>query len=451
MKSALKKYLSINGIFIVLLYVPTSAILYLAVTSNYKPTESFTLVRLIILILFVPIIFKYVLHLLIAPWYSVVENARSKKRPKDFLPSVTVLIPAWNEAVGIVHTIESVIATQYKNLEIIIVNDGSTDSTHNVITQFIADFKVSKSKTSLSIIYYNIKNDGKAKALNHALRFASNDIIITIDADSSMDKNAIHHLVKHFSDPLVASVAGNVVIGNRTRPIGLIQQLEYVYGFYFKRADSLLNAVYIVGGAAAAYRKEVITRTGGFDESIITEGIELSTRLQDQGYKVRYAAEAIVYTEGPQDFEGLCKQRLRWKFGRLLTFYKYRHLFFSFKREHNQYLTFIVLPIAFFAEILLFFEGLLLAAFYIYTFYTNDFVPLAFVILALTLIVFLQILSDPKTRYHSNLFFLAPSAWILFYVMDLVEYQALIRSGTRIIQKKQLVWQKWQRVGVFNS
>lgn len=94
---------------------------------------------------------------------------------------------------------------------------------------------------------------------------ARGEIVITIDSDSAMDGDAIKNLVKYFSDTRVASVAGNVIIGNRTNPIGLMQQLEYLYGFYFKRADSLLNAVYIVGGAAAAYRKKVIQDLGGFD------------------------------------------------------------------------------------------------------------------------------------------------------------------------------------------
>src|SRR6185436_19011390 len=182
-----------------------------------------------------------------------------------------------------------------------------------------------------------------------------------------MDRSAIKHLVKPFTDPRVASVAGNVIIGNRAHPIGLIQQLEYLYGFYFKRADSLLNAVYIVGGAAAGYRRKVIADLGGFDENIITEDIEMSTRLQDHGHHIRYAADAIIYTEGPSDFRSLCRQRLRWKFGRLLTFYKYRHLFFSLKPKHNAFLCFLILPIALFTELLLFFEGALLGVFYAYT------------------------------------------------------------------------------------
>jgi cellulose synthase/poly-beta-1,6-N-acetylglucosamine synthase-like glycosyltransferase len=280
---------------------------------------------------------------------------------------------------------------------------------------------------------------------------ATGEILITIDADSAMRPNTIENMVKHFTDARVASVAGNVIIGNRTRAIGLIQQLEYHYGFYFKKADALLNAVYIVGGAAAAYRRELVVSLGGFDENMITEDIEMSTRLQDEGHYVRYAPDAVVYTEGPSDFAGLCKQRLRWKYGRFLTFLKYKHLFFSFNKKHNFFLSYVILPTALFAEFLLFFEGVLLAVFYAYTIYTNDYMPLAVVITALTVIVSLQILSDSNAKDHKNLFLFAPGAWIIFYIMDAVEYQALIRSLIKFIKKEGLTWQRWARVGVFSD
>jgi len=421
----------------------------LALSTDFVPLNKFSSLRLIALLLFAPIILKYIIHLLIAPWYSLVESSRSKKRPKNYTPSVSVIIPAWNEEVGILTTIKSTLNTRYPNLEIIIVNDGSTDKTHQILTKFVKEYK--NKRHDQAIKYKRISNGGKARALNTALSMARSEIIITIDADSTMEHGTIKNMVKHFTDPRVAAVAGNVAIGNRKKSIGLIQQLEYMYGFYFKRADSLLNAVYIVGGAAAAYRKKIVADMGGFDENSITEDIELSTRLQDHGHHIRYSTDAIVHTEGPLDLKGLCNQRLRWKFGRLLTFYKYRHLFFSLDRKHNPYLGFLILPIALFAEILLFFEGVLLALFYLYTFYTNDFTPLVFVILLLTLVICLQIISDPNASYHKNLFLIAPGGWLLFYIVDIVEYQALIRSLWNLLRKKRPSWQNWIRKGVFEG
>jgi poly-beta-1,6-N-acetyl-D-glucosamine synthase len=437
--------------FLLLLYSFTGLILYLGATRAYIDTTDFSIIRLIILLLFAPIIIKYLIHLIVAPWYPLANHVRSRRHADIATPLVTVLIPAHNEEIGIEATIRSVINANYPRLEVIVMNDGSTDRTHEVVTSFIKNYKRTRTTRDTSLIYRKIKNGGKARALNKALPHAKGEFIITIDADSVMHQNCIRNMIKMFRNPRVASVAGNVVIGNRRKPVGLIQQLEYLYGFYFKRADALLNTVYIVGGAAAAYRKKIIIELGGYDESIITEDIELSTRLQDHGYLVRYAADAIVYTEGPSDFKALYQQRLRWKHGRLLTFYKYRHLFFSRHGDHNKYLAWMILPIAVFSEVLLLFEVILLVVLYYYTFYTNDFTPLIMFMMLLTGVVCLQIISDPNRRYHWNLLLMAPVAWVVFYIMDFVEIQALIRSIRRLVTRKELSWQRWARVGVFEK
>lgn len=438
-----------SAVFITLLYIPTVLVFYFAFSEDYVPLEKYDSLRFVVLLLFLPIILKYIIQLFAAPLYSLVGYWQQPRGSVPYTPSVSVIIPAWNEEVGITKTIESVLRTNYPALEVIVVNDGSTDGTHDKVMALIG--KHQSDGTSTLIRYELLPNGGKARALNAGIAVATGDIVVTVDADSVMHGRAIHNIVIPFRDPAVASVAGNVTIGNRRRSIGLVQQLEYLYGFYFKRADSLFNSVYIVGGAAAAYRRSVFAMVGSFDEDLITEDIEMSTRLQSFGYKVKYAHNSIVFTEGPSDFHGLCRQRLRWKFGRLLTFYKHRKLFFSLRPGHRFYLSFLILPIALFAELLLFFEGLLLAIFFTYTFYTNDFVPLAFVIVLLSGVIWIQILSDPNMRHHRNLLLVAPVAWLLFYFMDIVEYQALVRSLKRLITRKELVWQKWQRVGVFED
>jgi poly-beta-1,6-N-acetyl-D-glucosamine synthase len=444
------RFIASYAALFVFIYTPTVLVFYFAATKDYIPTDRFIFIRWVMLALFIPIFIKYIIQLLIAPLFPVVEFVRKRKR-SHYAPTVSVIIPAWNEEVGIIRTITSVLDTKYPHLEIVVVNDGSTDKTHEIVTSFLAQYNARRTHSRAQIIYRNIPNGGKAKALNVGLSLATGEILVTIDADSVMRPSAIRNMVKHFTNPRVASVAGNVIIGNRTRAIGLIQQLEYHYGFYFKKADALLNAVYIVGGAAAAYRRSVVVSLGGFDENMITEDIEMSTRLQDEGYYVRYAPDAVVYTEGPSDFVGLCKQRLRWKYGRFLTFMKYRHLFFSLEKKHNYFLTYVVLPIALFAELLLLFEGILLIVFYAYTFYTNDFLPLAYVISALTIIIVLQIFSDSNAKDHKNLLLFAPGAWIIFYIMDFVEYQALMQSIVRLARKEAPTWQRWARVGVFSD
>jgi hypothetical protein len=108
----------------------------------------------------------------------------------------------------------------------------------------------------------------------------------------------------------------------------------------------------------------------------------------------------------------------------------------------------MLLPLAVYAELTLLFEALLLAVFYGYTFYTNDYMPLVFVISFISIVIVIQIIVDSKTRFHANLLILAPVAWIIFYIIDAVEFQALVRSLIRLKNKENVQWQKWVRVGL---
>ena len=440
---------TIFAIFVAGLYIATGGVFYLAATRVYHPVAGFDGIRLTMLILLMPLLAKYVFQLACSPFYWI-KCHMQKKRMEGQTPSVSVLIPAWNEEVGIVKTITSVLNTEYARLQIVVINDGSTDGTHERVVQFIDDYDRTE-HTGTTIKYLNLLNGGKARAMNRALAHAEGDIVITIDADSVMAPDTIANLVKHFDDPSVGGVAGNVIVGNRKKPIEWMQQMEYLYGFFFKRADALFNAVYIIGGAAAAYRRNVLLEMGGFDHSIITEDIEMSTRILSHGYKTRYACDAVVYTEGPSDLKSLCNQRLRWKYGRIMTFIKHRKLFFSLRRTHNPYLTFAVLPIAVYAELLLLTEVVMLGVFFAYTIITSDYMPLAFVITLLTAVVGIQIVTDPKVRFHRNLLWIAPAAWLLFYAVDMVEFQALVRSLRRLASGKELKWQKWVRIGVLDN
>lgn len=433
--------------FVAALYAATFGLFYLAATREYREMPRFDSLRVILLVLLTPLLVKYIVQLVCSPVYSLHSRRRTRSATHRRRPSVSVLVPAWNEEVGIVKTVRSVLNTGYPDLQVVVVNDGSTDGTHDEVTRFLAEHDRSSLRNP-SIEYLRLPNGGKARALNRALVHATGEIIITVDADSVMDADAIDNLVKHFDDPSVGGVAGNVVVANRETPIAWIQQMEYLYGFFFKRSDSVFNSVYIMGGAAAAYRREVLQEIGGFDPSIITEDIEMSTRILSRGHKTRYASDAVVYTEAPSSVGGLCNQRLRWKYGRLLTFLKHRKLFFSVRPEHSPYLTFLVLPLAVYAELLLLAEVVLLGAFFLYTIITNDYMPLACVIGILTSVVYMQILVDPKARFHRNLLCLAPAAWLLFYFVDMIELQALVRSLKRLITRTELEWQKWVRVGV---
>jgi cellulose synthase/poly-beta-1,6-N-acetylglucosamine synthase-like glycosyltransferase len=189
---------------------------------------------------------------------------------------------------------------------------------------------------------------------------------------------------------------------------------------------------------------------GGFDHSIITEDIEMSVRILAHGYKTRYAHDAVVYTEGPSDLGGLSKQRLRWKYGRLLTFMKYKNLFFNLKTG-NLYFTSLILPVAVLAEVCLLLEPLLIAAFFGFSIVTGDYMPLVATITSMTILTLVQISCDSKAKFHRNVIVLAPIAWLLSYIIDAVEYRALCLSIKKLVKRQKLEWQVWTRVGIADS
>lgn len=433
-------------------YAATFMVFHLFLTRHLRPDDDWLFLRWVLLALFAPSLLRYALQLFVAPWYEPVMARRRRRRlrrePAPARPRVSVIVPAWNEEVGIESTVKSILTSTYSDVEVVVVDDGSTDGTWERLCRLAQRCRRDEGR---HLVLHRQDNAGKSRALNTGLLLASGEIIVTIDADCVVDPAALERIVQLFEDERVMSVAGNVKIGNRRSGIGLLQQLEYLYGFYFKKADSLLDSIYIVGGAAAAYRRSVFEELGGFDETIITEDIEMSTRIQDVGMTIQYAPDAVVWTEGATDVTGLAKQRLRWKFGRLTTFWRYRHLFFSLRPHHSRLLTLLVLPVALLCEVLLLLEVFLLVVLITYTFATSDFLPLALYVVLITAVITLQVLTDPKRRENLNLLLLAPGAWVTIYLVDAVELQALVRSLWRFSRGQGLQWQRWQRTGVFTA
>lgn len=432
-----------NVLLLSILYAITITVFYLAATGVHSENESLAVARMFVAILLLPVLSKFIIQLIALPVYSVKDKAQLFNNSSPL--SVSVIIPAYNEEVGIIKTLKSVLDTHYEKLEIVIVNDGSTDNTHELVNKFIEN---EKNDYNAEIKYLKLNNGGKARALNKALKLVSNDIVMTIDGDCLMDIHAITNTVKRFNCEKVGAVAGNVIVGNKSKTIEVIQQLEYLCGFFLRRADSVFNSVFIIGGAAAAYRRTVLLEVGEFCTEIVTEDIEMSTRILAAGYKTRYAADAVTFTEGPSNWRCLFDQRLRWKFGRFQTFIKFQNIFFSKSKQHNKYLTWLVLPIAVYAEFILLIEIFVLAIFFTYTLVCNDYLPLMILITLMTTIIMLKICFDSKKHFHKNLFVIAPVAWLLFLTVDIVEFQALYRSLKRLYKKENLQWQKWVRIGL---
>ncbi len=436
-----------------LLYLLTGAIIGSVFFLHSDVTINIPYLRTVIIIFASVLLTKYFVYMFLSPWNDVVNYFKYHAKKVEYNPLVSVMIPAWNEEVGILTTIRSLLESTYTNMEIIVINDGSTDNSDGIIKDFIATYKKSeiyKSK-KIKLIYSYKENEGKGEALNKAIKISKGDIVVSIDADCIVTDTAIENFVRYFADPTIMAAVGNVKIGNTKTVLGVVQSLEFVFSFYFKKADSLMNTIYIIGGAAGAFRRNIFDVIGNYNPKNITEDIDLSVRIQNAGMKIVYASDSIIYTEGAADIRNLMKQRLRWKRGRFQTFAEFKSMFFSLDKKHNKILSWLILPLAMFGEVQLSFELYFLAFLYIYSFLINDFSSFVSGIIVVSSMFFVQIFfDDPKSRKFS-FYILSPIGWMLFYLATFVEYSALMRSIWAGLRKEEVKWQRWQRSGIHDS
>jgi peptidoglycan-N-acetylglucosamine deacetylase len=250
-----------------------------------------------------------------------VRNHRRLEAARETLAgwpkSVAVILPAYNEEAVICKTVRSVLLPDRRDYEIIVVDDGSSDRTADVVREaFVDDPRVRVFKKA---------NGGKAAAANFALARTEAEIIVSIDADTVLAPDAIPLLVRHFADPAVGAVAGTAVVGNRVNLLTRMQSLEYAIGQSLdRRAFALYNANGIVPGAIGAWRREALLKVGGYASDTVAEDADITFSVIRAGWKVQYEPRAIARTEAPETWRGFLKQRYRWMFGMLQVISKHR-------------------------------------------------------------------------------------------------------------------------------
>jgi len=249
-------------------------------------------------------------------------------------PLVSVLIHCFNEEKVIIASVRRILASTWPRLEVLVLDDGSTDATSPVTAAAFAD--------EPRVRLRRFENGGKARALNFGLTEAKGEIVVALDADTLFPPDTITRLVRWFSDPKVGAVAGNAIVGNRRNLITRWQALEYVTAQNLeRRALAALGAVTVVPGAVGAWRRSALEALGGYPTDTLAEDQDLTIAVQRAGWKVEFDPDARAYTEAPETVAGLLKQRFRWSFGTLQCIWKHRGALFSPKRP---VLGFIALP-----------------------------------------------------------------------------------------------------------
>lgn len=265
--------------------------------------------------------------------------------PAANLGGVSILIPAYNEQENIAATVESVIASSYYPREIIVINDGSKDNTGSEVQSVI------DAHPEQNIRLITTENGGKARALNVGTEAAQYEIIVVLDADAVLDRDAVSYFVPHFADPLIAAVAGKVRTTSSSGFLDLFQTLEYAIGQNIdKTAFSTIGGVGVVPGPAGAWRKAFISEVGGFHVDTLVEDQEMTLSLLHLQKKVDYEPRAIAYTETPHTVENFLKQRFRWVYGTMQCFWKHKSVM---AERPDSMMSLVVMPNIFVYNILL--------------------------------------------------------------------------------------------------
>lgn len=310
---------------------------YYLIEANYVFFRTISIVGHILFSLFLVFILFSIARIILMLVLVIRERKKEQKESVVFpvLPSyplVSIIVPAYNEEVNAVSSLQNLLKSDYPNFEIIFVDDGSRDDTYEKVSYVFNDHPKLKIFTK--------PNGGKASALNFGIAQSKADYIVCIDADTKLKFDALSQLMKHFlADPsfsgktgkgVIGAVAGNVKVGNEVNALTKWQAIEYISGQNFdRRAFANINAITVVPGAIGAFRKQAIEEAGGFTTDTLAEDCDLTIRIIRAGYTVVNETNALAFTEAPEKAKQFIRQRFRWSFGVLQTFWKHKDALFN--------------------------------------------------------------------------------------------------------------------------
>ncbi len=286
--------------------------------------------------------------------------------PSDYYVPISIIVPAYNEEITVVDTVRSLLTLEYRAYEIIVVDDGSKDRTSEVLAKAFDMHLVHRpirrqvdcqreeyvyetraQKVPLTLI--RKKNGGKADSLNMGINAANFPYFICMDADSVLQYDSLRRIVQPvLADGNVVAVGGIVRISNDVELengrvkryrlprniLAFMQVLEYDRSFLASRIlFDRFNGSLIISGAFGLFKKSTVIAVGGYDRKTLGEDMELVVKLHEYctsnsiPYSIRYASDAICWTQAPERLRDLCKQRRRWHLGLFQSMYKHRTMF----------------------------------------------------------------------------------------------------------------------------
>jgi cellulose synthase/poly-beta-1,6-N-acetylglucosamine synthase-like glycosyltransferase/spore germination protein YaaH/peptidoglycan/xylan/chitin deacetylase (PgdA/CDA1 family) len=298
---------------------------YALLNFNYFLAESGYVVSHFFYALFFVFLVLGAVRIFILGYFAIMQKRKERllnSGPLPGNPMVSIIVPAFNEEVNAVSSLENLLRCDYPNFDIIFVDDGSADATYRKVQaafEFHPKVKV-----------FTKPNGGKASALNFGIERTDAAFVVCIDADTKLMPDAVSKLMHHFGNEEVGAVAGSVKVGNEVNWLTKWQSIEYTVSQNFdRRGFAYKNAITVVPGAIGAFRKEALAEAGGFTTDTLAEDCDITIRILRAGYIVANEPQAFAYTEAPETLKQFFKQRHRWTFGVMQTFWKHKDALFA--------------------------------------------------------------------------------------------------------------------------
>jgi cellulose synthase/poly-beta-1,6-N-acetylglucosamine synthase-like glycosyltransferase len=249
-------------------------------------------------------------------WW-IIALLPDRKAKGGLYPPVTVVMPAHDEESCIKSTVESVLAAEYPGaVEVVVVNDGSTDRTGRIVSGIASgDRRVKLVETD---------HVGKALAVNRGVEEAQGELIVMLDADSRLEKDALMRFADTFSDPTVGAASGIIRVEVNRNPLTWCQEIEYIYSSMWRYIFNKIGCTYILPGFAA-FRKTALRAVGCFSTDTLSEDCDVGLKLRKAGWHLEMSP-AVMYTNVPQTLSGVAKQRIRWGRGTVQVLRKHRDM-----------------------------------------------------------------------------------------------------------------------------
>jgi biofilm PGA synthesis N-glycosyltransferase PgaC len=314
---------SIVGALTVVIATVLLTIAFVVMALLVGPDIQEFLVRavMVTLVIFLAFLFLRYFSLL---WFAYLGHAERNVlgvKKHHEIPSVSVIMPAYNEGVLLEKALASLMELEYPEYEVIVVDDGSKDDT------LARAVKWEGRRGPVEVKVITKRNGGKASALNAGIAASRHPFILCMDADSTLHPKTLLRAVEHFGDPSVGAVAGNVKVENRTKIITKLQALEYIEGLNMpRRAQGFVAAVNIVPGPVGMFRREALEEVGGYETDTFAEDADLTLKMISAGWRVVYEDAAIAWSEAPERWIDLVQQRYRWTRGILQAMRKRKAL-----------------------------------------------------------------------------------------------------------------------------